>query len=72
MGEKILMNKKIMLLAIFLVSLLAISAVSAADDGTADIVSSGDSTNADDILEEVNSNSTFAKGTRNYGHIGIP
>ena len=36
--EKILLNKKIMVLAIFFVSLLAISAVSAADNATSDVV----------------------------------
>ena len=39
MGEEIMKFKKIMLLAIFLVSLLAVSAVSAADNATSDVVS---------------------------------
>ena len=39
MGEEIMKFKKIMMLAIFLVSLLAISAVSAADNATSDVVS---------------------------------
>ncbi len=39
MGVKFLINKKFMILAIFLVSLLAVSAVNAADNITSDIVS---------------------------------
>ncbi len=38
MGEEIMKFKKIMLLAIFLVSLLAVSTVSAADNATSDVV----------------------------------
>ncbi len=38
MEEKVLLNKKIMMLAILLVSLLAISAVSAVDNTTSDVV----------------------------------
>ena len=42
--------KKIMLLAIFLVSLLAVSAVSAADNDTSDVVSVDETT--DDFVSE--------------------
>ena len=44
MGEEIMKFKKIMLLAIFLVILLAVSAVSAADNATSDIVTVEEST----------------------------
>lgn len=47
MGGKSLLNKKLMLFAIFLVSLLAISAVNAADNATGDVIC------ADDELDEI-------------------
>ena len=39
LGERVLFNKKLIILAIFFVSLLAVSVVSAADNATDDVVS---------------------------------
>ena len=49
-----MLNKKIMILAIFLVSLLAISAVSAEDNATNDIAVSNDDVILDNDMDDIN------------------
>ncbi len=53
MEEKILKYKKIIVLAIFLVSLLAVSAVSATDNATSDIISVDNDENDEISLSEI-------------------
>ncbi len=60
----ILINKKFMILAIFLVSLLAVSAVSAADNATEDIV--GVEETADEVVS-VNENQTILSENNDVG-----
>ena len=55
MEEKVLLNKKLMILAIFLVSLLAVSAVSAADNGTESDIASVEEVTDDVVAVEDNS-----------------
>ena len=60
-----MLNKKIMILAILLVSLFAVSAVSAADNVTDDILSLGDENELMDSSEEYNANMYIETATFN-------